>query len=101
MTSNKKLNPIVTELFIRGRNLNISIFFKQSFFKVPKKARLNTMHLFITNSQTKKNFNKLQQITNQILTLKTLLKSVKNTNTAEKYYFLVNDTTSIPAITIR
>ena len=38
MTSNKKLNPIVTELFIRGRNLNISIFFKQSYFKVPKKG---------------------------------------------------------------
>ena len=25
MLSNKKLNPVVTELFIRGRNLNISI----------------------------------------------------------------------------
>ena len=35
------------------------------------------------------------------MTLKTLLKYVKNTNTAEKYYFLVNDTASIPAITIR
>ena len=27
MLSNKKLNPIVTELFIRGRNLNISLVF--------------------------------------------------------------------------
>ena len=26
MINNKKLNPIVTELFIRGRKLNISIF---------------------------------------------------------------------------
>ena len=59
MTSNKKLNPIVTELFIRGRNLNISIFFKQSYFKVPKKARLNTMHFFITKIPNKK---ELQQI---------------------------------------
>ena len=25
MVSNKKLNPIVTELFIRGRKLNISL----------------------------------------------------------------------------
>ena len=28
MISNKKLNPVVTELFIRGRKLNISIVFR-------------------------------------------------------------------------
>ena len=27
MINNKKLNPVVTELFIRGRKLNISNFF--------------------------------------------------------------------------
>ena len=38
MLSNKKLNPIVTELFIRGRKLKISyVFITQSFFSVPKK----------------------------------------------------------------
>ena len=37
MLSNKKLNPVVTELFIRGRNLNNSIIFiAQSNFSVPK-----------------------------------------------------------------
>ena len=37
MINNNKLNPIVTELFIRGRKLNISIvFITQSYFKVPK-----------------------------------------------------------------
>ena len=37
MLSNKKLNPIVIELFIRGRKLNISIvFITQSYFAVPK-----------------------------------------------------------------
>ena len=45
MINNKKLNPIVTELFIRGRKLNISILFiTQSYFKVPKDARLNSTH---------------------------------------------------------
>ena len=45
----KKLNPIVTELLIRGRKLNISvIFITQSYFKVPKKVRLNTTHFFIS-----------------------------------------------------
>ena len=37
MLSNKKLNPIVTELFIRGRKLNISlVFITQSYFTVAK-----------------------------------------------------------------
>ena len=37
MINNKKLNPMATELFIRGRKLNISIgFITQSCFKVPK-----------------------------------------------------------------
>ena len=37
MLSNKKLNPVVTELFIRGRKLNISVvFITQSYFAVPK-----------------------------------------------------------------
>ena len=32
MLSNKKLNPIVTELFIRGRKLNNLIFLRQKIF---------------------------------------------------------------------
>ena len=37
MLSNKRLNPILTGLFIRGRKLNISIvFIIQSTFAVPK-----------------------------------------------------------------
>ena len=36
--SNKKHNPIVTELFIRGRKQNISIvFITQCYFSAPKK----------------------------------------------------------------
>ena len=34
MPSKKKLNPVVTALFIRGRELNISlVFITQSYFK--------------------------------------------------------------------
>ena len=40
MINNRKLNPIVTELLIRGRKLNIFIaFITQSYFKVPKDVR--------------------------------------------------------------
>ena len=49
MIHNKKLNSIVTELFIRGRKLNISlVFITQSYFKVQKDVRLNATHFFIT-----------------------------------------------------
>ena len=46
--NNNKLNPVVTQLFIRGRKLNISIvFIMQSYFKVPKDVRLNSTHFFL------------------------------------------------------
>ena len=48
MINNKKLSSIVTELFIRGRKLNISfVFVTQSNFKVPKDVRLNS-NLFLS-----------------------------------------------------
>ena len=43
MINNKKLNPVVTKLFIRGRKLNISIVcITQSYFKVPEDVGLNS-----------------------------------------------------------
>ena len=60
MINNNKLNPVVTELFIRGRKLNISIvFITQSYFKVPKDVRLNCLHFFIMKTPNKR---ELQQI---------------------------------------
>ena len=48
MINNKKCNPVVTKLFIRGRKLNISIVFTtQSYFKGPNDVRLNCTHFFI------------------------------------------------------
>ena len=48
MLCNKKLNPIVTELFIKGRKINISLaFITQSYFAVSKNIRLNSTHYFI------------------------------------------------------
>ena len=39
MLTNKKLNLVATELFTRGRKLNISlVFISKSYFPVPKKC---------------------------------------------------------------
>ena len=63
MISNKKLNTIVTELFIRGRKLNISlVFITQSYFEVPKDVILNSTHYFIMKIPITDGFNKLQFI---------------------------------------
>ena len=52
--SNKKLSPIVTKLFLRGRELNISlVFISQSYFKVLKTIRLNATHYFIMKISSK------------------------------------------------
>ena len=60
MLSNKKLNPIVTELFIRSKKLNISlVFITKSYFVLPKNIRLNPTHYFIMNIPSKR---ELQQI---------------------------------------
>ena len=56
----KKLNPMVIELFIRDRKLNISlVFITQSYFPVPKDIRLISTHYFIMKIPNKR---KLKQI---------------------------------------
>ena len=60
MIHNKKLDSIVTELFIIGRKLNIYlVFITQSYFKLPKDVRLYTTHFFIAKIPNKR---ELQEI---------------------------------------
>ena len=60
MINNNKLIPIVTELFIIGRKLNISIvFITQSYLKVPKDFRLNSTHSFIMKIPNKREFQQI------------------------------------------
>ena len=55
MINNKKLTPIVTELLIRGRKLNISIvFITQFYFKESKDVRVNSTHFFIMKIPNKR-----------------------------------------------
>ena len=72
MLSNKKLYPIVFELFIRGRKLNISfVFITRSYFAVPKN-RLNSTHYFVMKIPNKRELQKLRLMIHQILTFKIL-----------------------------
>ena len=53
--SKKNINPVITELFIRGRKLNIFyVLITQSYFAVPKNIRLTSTYYFnkkITNKR--------------------------------------------------
>ena len=93
MINNKKLNSIVSELFIRGRKFNISlVFITQSYFKAPKDVRLNTTHFFITKIPNKR---ELQQIAiNHSSNINTKdFADIYRKYTAKPYLFLVDDTT--------
>ena len=60
MLSNKKLYQVVTELFIRGRKLNISlVFITQSNFTVPKNIILNSRYYFIMKIPNKQELQKI------------------------------------------
>ena len=53
--SNKKLQSIVTGLFIRGKNLNMSLVFNtQSYFTLLENIRLNPTHYFIIDIPNKR-----------------------------------------------
>ena len=55
MINNKIISPVVTELFIRGRKLNISIvFLTQSYFKVPKDVRINSANVCVMKIKKKR-----------------------------------------------
>ena len=73
MLSNKKCNSIVTELYVRGRKLNISLIFgTKSYFAVPQNTRLNSILYFFIKFPKKENINKLYLIIHRVLTFKTL-----------------------------
>ena len=53
--ANKKFQITIKELFIRCRKLNISLMFiTQSYFSVPKDARLNSTHYLIIKINNKR-----------------------------------------------
>ena len=96
MINNKKLNSIVTELFIIGRKLNISlVFITQSYFKVPKDARLNTTHFFIMKIPNRREFQQVAISHSSGIDTKDFIKIYKKC-TDKPYSFLVDDTTLAP-----
>ena len=93
MLSNKKPNPKVTELLIRGIKLNIPlVFITQFYFVVSKAIRLNSTHYFVMKISNK---TELQQIAfnhSSDIDFQDFMNLYKKC-TAKPYSLLVIDTT--------
>ena len=89
--TNKKFQAMIKDLFIRCRKLNVSlVFIRQSYFSVPKEARLNSTHYLIIKINNRKD---LQQIAIDYLAdidYKDFLKVYRNC-TNDPYSFLTID----------
>ena len=93
MIHNKKLDSIVTKLFIRGMKLNTSVvFIIQSYFKVPKDVRLNTSHFFIAKIPNKRELQQIAVNHSSDISTKDFI-NIYRECTAKPYSFLVIDTT--------
>ena len=89
MLSHKKASPIVTELFIRGRKLNISlVFIRQSYFPVPKNIRLYSTHYFVMKIPNKKELQKIAFNNSSHIAFQDFVSFYKKC-TAKSYSFLV------------
>ena len=101
MINKKKLNSVVTELFIRCRKLNIShVFITQSYYTVPKDVRLNSTQFFIMKILNRR---ELQEITlnhSSDINSKDFIKTCKK-YAVEPYSFLVNDARPASDILLR
>ena len=93
MLSNKKLNPIVTELFVRGRKLNISfVFITQSYFAFPKNIRLISNNYFVMKISNKIDFQQIAFNHSSDIDFQNFMNLYKK-SIAEPYSLLVTDTT--------
>ena len=103
MLCNKKFNPILTELFIRTKNLNISlVFVTQSYFAMPKILNshkilnytklLNFAHYFIMKIPNKQELQQIAFNHSSDIDFKVFMNLYKK-RAAKPYSFLVIDAT--------
>ena len=93
MLSNKKIDQIVTELFIRCKKLNISlVFIIQSNFAVLKNIRLNSTHYFIMKITNKRELQQIPFNHSSDIDFRDFMNLYKKC-TVKQYFFLVIDAT--------
>ena len=90
-----------SELFIRCRKLNISIvFITQSYFRIPKDARLNTTYYILIKMGNKKELKSIAEENSGHLDFKDFLK-IYNYCTNKPYSFMMVDTRPNARVTFK
>ena len=92
MLNNRKLNPIVTDFFIRDIKTNISVFMTLSYFAGPKNIRLNSTYCFIMKILNKRELHQIAINHLSDINFKDFMNLCKEC-TEKPFSFLVNDTT--------
>ena len=93
MIAEKVLPPQVTELFIRGRKMNVSLaFLTQSYFKTPKDIRLNCTHYYLMNIGNKAELKAIADRHSTDVPYNDFIK-IYNKCTSQPYSFMTVDTT--------
>ena len=91
---NKNFKRITKELFYRARKINVSIvFITQSYFRVLKDARLNSMYYIIMKINNKKELKRIAEEKSGHLVYKDFLE-IYNYCTREPYSFMTIDARS-------
>ena len=91
--SNKNLNPIETELFIRVRKINIYFtFITQSYFDVHKNIRLSSTRYFIVEIPNEYELQQTAVNHSSDIEFKDFINLYRN-YTPNQYSFLVTDAT--------
>ena len=87
--TNKKFHPVVKELFIRCRKLNISlVFITQSYFSVPKDVKLNSSHYLIMKINNRKELQNIARTHSADVDYKDFMKIYREC-TKEPYFLLL------------
>ena len=99
--TNEKFQSITKELFIRCRKINISlVFITQSYFSVPKDARLNSPHYLIMKINNKRELQNIAINHSADIDFKDFIKIYRGC-TKEPYNLLTIDTTLPSTNTLR
>ena len=99
--TNKKLQSIIKELFIRCRKINISlVFITHSYFSVPKDVRLNSTHNLIMKINNRKELQNIAINHSADIDYKDFIKIYREC-TKEPYNILTIDTTLPSTNTLR
>ena len=97
----EKFKAVIKELFIRCRKLNISIvFITQSYFRIPKDAKLNSTHYILIKIGNKKELKSIPEEKSGHLDYRDFLK-MYNYCTKEPYSFMMIDVRPTATITFK